>query len=410
VRPLRLRVPKDARGDRTEVLAGYLDLEASYTELQQGTLQSPGFVIAARGAKSLESLSLGEMLTLHDARGAMRGLRVVARISSQRVRVEMERSAYVEEGSRLVSAGGLELTAGPLWPSPAKIRVRAGDVIRLYRDPGALGHAATAGAPAGVSCTVPEALDHVQVGHRVFIDDGRIATRVVSVEAEHVELIVTSPVIGTARVRPEKGLNFPDSVLALSAITEEDLRNLPFIVEHADAVALSFVEGPQDVRRLRSALQDLGRPDMPVIAKIERRSSVGNVGQILLEGLRQPGFAVMIARGDLAVEVGFEDLAIVQEDILNMCEAAHVPVIWATQVLETLAKTGLPARAEITDAATGQRAECVMLNKGAHIADAVQVLAELLVAQDRQRLKKRQIFQEFTRQVGIFDQDAGPGA
>jgi pyruvate kinase len=112
---------------------------------------------------------------------------------------------------------------------------------------------------------------------------------------------------------------------------------------------------------------------------------------------------VLIARGDLAVEVGFENLAFVQEDILCMCEAAHVPVIFATQVLETLAKSGLPSRAEITDAAMGIRAECVMLNKGPHILEATKTLAGLLSIEERHQMKKRQIFREFTKQYGIFD-------
>ena len=86
----------------------------------------------------------------------------------------------------------------------------------------------------------------------------------------------------------------------------------------------------------------------------------------------------MIARGDLAVEVGFERLSEVPRQILGLSEAAHVPAIWATQVLETLAKTGLPSRAEITDAATCQRAECVMLNKGPHVTDAISALDDIL--------------------------------
>ena len=97
----------------------------------------------------------------------------------------------------------------------------------------------------------------------------------------------------------------------------------------------------------------------------------------------------MIARGDLAVECGCERLAEVQEEILWICEAAHVPVIWATQVLETLAKHGLPSRAEITDAAMGDRAECVMLNKGPHIVEAVRVLDDILSRMEAHQSKKR---------------------
>jgi pyruvate kinase len=92
----------------------------------------------------------------------------------------------------------------------------------------------------------------------------------------------------------------------------------------------------------------------------------------------------------------------VQEDILCLCEAAHIPVIWATEVLANLAKKGLPARPEITDAAMGQRAECVMLNKGEHVLEAVKTLAELLASEERHRIKKRQVFRDITVQRGIF--------
>jgi pyruvate kinase len=104
--------------------------------------------------------------------------------------------------------------------------------------------------------------------------------------------------------------------------------------------------------------------------------------------MQSPRDGVMIARGDLAVECGFERLAEIQEEILWICEAAHIPVIWATQVLETLAKTGRPSRAEITDAAMGERAECVMLNKGPHIDRAVAVLDDILRRMEGHQRKK----------------------
>jgi pyruvate kinase len=118
--------------------------------------------------------------------------------------------------------------------------------------------------------------------------------------------------------------------------------------------------------------------------------------------LELPYFGILIARGDLAVEVGFENLALVQEDILCICEAAHIPVILATQVLEALAKSGLPTRAEITDAAMGYRAECVMLNKGVHLLEAVKILSGLLSTEERHHIKKRDVFRDFTKQYCTF--------
>ena len=97
----------------------------------------------------------------------------------------------------------------------------------------------------------------------------------------------------------------------------------------------------------------------------------------------------MIARGDLAVEVGFERLSEVPRQILNLCEAGHIPTIWATQVLESLAKTGQPSRAEITDAAAGQRADCVMLNKGPHIQDAIRALDDIVNRMSEVQVKSR---------------------
>ena len=115
---------------------------------------------------------------------------------------------------------------------------------------------------------------------------------------------------------------------------------------------------------------------------------------MLLTAMRAPCSGVMIARGDLAVECGFERLAEVQEEILWICEAAHVPVIWATQVLETLAEEGMPSRAEISDAAMGHRAECVMLNKGPHMVGAVRVLDNILRRMQAHQAKKQAMLRE----------------
>jgi pyruvate kinase len=110
---------------------------------------------------------------------------------------------------------------------------------------------------------------------------------------------------------------------------------------------------------------------------------------------------VMIARGDLAVECGYQRLAEVQEEILWICEAAHVPVVWATQVLESLSKTGIPSRSEITDAAMGERAECVMLNKGPFVVQAVKVLDDILQRMQAHQEKKRSMLRKLRVATGF---------
>jgi len=401
-RPLKFSVPKDAAGRPSRLLEGRLDAGVRYTGWVQRPGESLQFVIAIQEPGNLEGLRLGETLQFEDARNRPRTLYVLEPISPTQVRVGLERTSYLQEGIMLRGEQGLNLTVGPVTPQPVDLRVQSGDRLHLYRNPEQPGHLAREGMPAGISCTLPEALSSVKTGDRVYIDDGKIAASVVAVHEHHLDLEITAPCAIPARIRSDKGLNFPDSSLNLPALTARDRGDLSFVVKHANAVGLSFVHRPQDLYDLRGALKELDVPDMGIVLKVETREAVHQLAQLLLAGLELPNFGVMIARGDLAVEVGFEQLARVQEDILCLCEAAHIPVIWATQVLETLAKSGLPARAEITDAAMGHRAECVMLNKGEHLLDAVKTLAHLLQAEEPHHLKKREVFRELTPQHGIF--------
>ena len=189
-------------------------------------------------------------------------------------------------------------------------------------------------------------------------------------------------------MRAAKGINVPDTRLPIPALTEKDIADLTTVVEVADLVEISFVQDPSDVLRLHHALARLGGDQLGVVLKIETRRAFERLPELLLTAMRRPGVGVMIARGDLAVEVGYERLAELQEEILWLCEAAHLPVIWATQVLEQLAKSGLPSRAEISDAAMSERAECVMLNKGPHIDEAVVVLDDILSRMAEHHYKK----------------------
>jgi pyruvate kinase len=150
------------------------------------------------------------------------------------------------------------------------------------------------------------------------------------------------------------------------------------------------VPSADDVAALQDALA-ARRSDwqrLTLIMKIETPRGVCCLPEIIAQSAGRQPTAIMIARGDLAVEIGFARLAEIQEEILWMAEAAHVPVIWATQVLERLIKKGRPSRGEMTDAAMAARAECVMLNKGPYLADAIKVLDTLLGRMDAHLHKK----------------------
>lgn len=417
VRPLQISSPKDIHGLPIRLVEGFLDSEAQETEvinLERGT--PPTFVIAVSNVNygGLGSLRIGQKITFNDSQdGRLRSFTVLERISPTRVKVGLEHTAFLKGGTELEcqindSENEREclFTVGVTKPQPIEINVEAGNILRLYRDT-RLGSAGDnerlGGDPPSISCTYPHVLDQVKVGHRVFIDDGKIEAIVRSSNDEYLELEIISPHGILAKIRSNKGMNFPDSGIKIPALTQEDIRNLEFIVKHSDMVGLSFVHGPQDIYDLHKEITKLNRADMGIVAKIETSDSVHNLARTLIAGLDLPKFAVLIARGDLAVEVGFENLAFVQEDIICLCEAAHVPVILATQILESLTESGLRSRPEIADVLiTGRRSDCVMLSNGPNILEAVRTLARLLNGRERY-LISYQLFREFTKQYGVFD-------
>ncbi len=414
VRPLRISVPKNLYGRAVRFVEGFLDTEASYTELVNQVKEPSTFVIAISTGNDpgLGSLQKDQKITFKDARDdRQRTITVLERISPTRVRIGLEQTAYLKEGIKLECQTNsnnnkkCSFTVRATKPQPIELKVEAGNELRLYRD-ARLGHsgAGSDGKPAAISCTHPEVLDQVRIGHRIFIDDGKIEALVRSSNEQYLGLEIISPKGITTTIKSNKGINFPDSSLKMPALTPDDIRNLGFVVEHADMVGLSFVHRPEDLYDLREILSKLGHPNLGIVAKIETADSIHNLAKILIAGLELPKFAILIARGDLAVEVGFENLAFVQEDILCLCEAAHVPVILATQILESLAESGLRSRAEMTDAIMGQRAECVMLNNGTHILEAVRMLAILLSTEERHQVKKHQLFSEFTVQHAVFEE------
>ncbi len=266
-----------------------------------------------------------------------------------------------------------------------KHRVFVGDTIVLVDDLRKAPKHALA-----ITASVPEILDRLALGNHVWINDGRIGAKVMSRSAEAIGLEVFAARSKGEKVKREKGLNFPNVDLGLPALGPDDIAALDFIAEHADLVGFSFVQSPQDVEQLQDhlAVRRGSRSPQGIVLKIETPLAVQNLPQLIVQSASHNPTAVMIARGDLAVELGFERLSEIQEEILWLCEAAHTPVVWATQVLDGLVKDGLPSRAETTDAAMAQRAECVMLNKGPHVVQGVTFLAHVLARMDRHQSKK----------------------
>lgn len=340
-----------------------------------------------------EGIEPGTPLVLTDARGKQRRLKVTEVVKDRRIAIaETDQRAYVTPGTKIrteVEDKTLSETVvvAQFEGNLVRIPLTAGDTL-ILTDESRPGAGAGEKTPAHIPCTLPEVFSSLRAGERVKFDDGKISGVVRNVGVNEAEVEIVQPVDFPVRLASDKGINLPDSQLPVSGLVEKDLKDLDVVSEIADMVALSFVNEPADVRQLIDELENRGGDRLGVILKIETRRGFDNLPLILLTGLSWPRLGVMIARGDLGVECGWERMAELQEEILWLCEAAHVPVIWATQVLESLAKRGLPARGEITDAAMSQRAECVMLNKGPHIVETVRMLKDILERMQDHQLKK----------------------
>jgi pyruvate kinase len=341
-------------------------------------------------ASWLERRRPGDRLEILDSRDAVRHW-VVVEAQADGCLVSATQTAYVCSGLKVVCPTTQDAVAIGELPEVEQVhRVDNGDHLTLTRslEPAT---PTAAGSSHRIGCTLPEVFDQAKSGERVWFDDGKIGAVIEHVTSDEIDVRVTDVRPGGVNLKAGKGINFPDTDLRLDALTGKDLDDLDFVARHADIVNLSFVRDPADVEQLQAQLDRRDAVDVGIVLKIENVAAFEHLPELLLAAMRSRKVGVMIARGDLAVEVGFERLAEVQEEILWACEAAHVPVIWATQVLDTLARTGQPSRAEITDAAMSERAECVMLNKGPHITDAIATLDSILTRMQQHQHKKRSL-------------------
>lgn len=333
-----------------------------------------------------QDIQVGDEIYLLDARDRQRYLQVVD-VTESGCLCECDRTGYVTSGMPFdIRRNQAQVGSGTIGQLPAlerSIPLSVGDMLRIVQgnvlgQPAVLNEVGAVIEPATVGCTLSAIFHDVKVGERIFFDDGKIAGIILAVNATEFTVEITAAANGVAKLKGEKGINLPDTALNLPSLTPKDREDLKFAVQHGDLVAISFVQRPEDIEQLVQELAKLQAQDIGIILKIETRQAFEHLPKLLITAMQRLPVAVMIARGDLGVEVGFERLSEVQEEILLLCQAAHVPAIWATQVLESLAKGGLPSRAEVTDAAMASRAECVMLNKGPYIERTMQFLSDVL--------------------------------
>ncbi|MBF0288554.1 MAG: pyruvate kinase [SAR324 cluster bacterium] len=358
----------------------------------------------------MKALQPGDLIQFTDIPGRIRKITILER-GADGAWGESRQSAYLEKNLPLQLVRNGEVVASGtvgLLPSLGSfILLSAGDTLTLTPED-QLGRPAKQGSdgsivePARIPCTLPQVFADVKPGEPILFDDGKFSGTVQEASAQGLKVIIDRAPPGGAKLRSDKGINLPETKFSLPALSPDDLVHLDFAAEHVDLVGLSFVSEPSDLFQLQEELKQRGKSELGVILKIENRIAFENLPQLLLAGLREPPFGVMVARGDLGVELGFERLAEVQEQILWLCEAAHIPVIWATQVLESLAKKGMPSRAEVTDAAMSSRAECVMLNKGPFVLQTVEFLVRILARMRDHHHKKTPMLRKLKVSEGRF--------
>lgn len=331
----------------------------------------------------LNSLKPKDEILFTDSRGKDRKLIVDKKFNGRRL-VRCFESAYIKTGTAFTiknkrNTNGVTTNVGELLPLEESIILKRGDKLIIHSDaipgePTEFNNEGELIKPAHISCTLPEIFKDVKSGELVILDDGKIEGVIKNVEQNRIEVEITYSKEEGSKLRADKGINLPESKLSIKGLTGKDKEDLKFIAKNADVVNYSFVNSAGDVKDILDELKTLDALEIGVILKIETRKAFENLPSILLTAMQHYPVGVMIARGDLAIECGWNELAMIQEEIMWLCEAAHLPIIWATQVLETMAKKGRPSRAEITDAAFAGRAESVMLNKGPFIFEAIKIL------------------------------------
>lgn len=229
--------------------------------------------------------------------------------------------------------------------------------------------------PHTVAIDYPFLAQEAKPGTQILLDDGLLELNVKAVEGNTVRCLV----VKGGLLKSRKGVNLPSLTLQLPSLTEKDLQDLEFgLAQGVDWVSLSFVRRAEDVRALKAFLAERGAIDMPVVAKIEKPQAIQNLEEILSECN-----AIMVARGDLGVEIPPERVPTIQKRIIRRCNQCGIPVITATQMLESMIQNPRPTRAEASDVANAiiDGTDAVMLSgesaMGAHPVEAVAMMSRI---------------------------------
>ncbi|MBI2482372.1 MAG: pyruvate kinase [Candidatus Vogelbacteria bacterium] len=280
-----------------------------------------------------------------------------------------------------------------------KIRIGDFGVESVILKPGAIFTLTTekvVGDDQHVSINYPLLPKEVKIGGQILLHDGKKKLEIIDIKGK---AVICKVIVG-GEIKSRRGVNLPGAYLSISSITDKDRKDLEFGLKHkVDYIALSFVRRPSDIIELRSILQK-NKSTAGIIAKIETPEALENIDEIinLADG-------IMVARGDLAIEIPAEEVPLVQKELIKKCNRAGKPVITATQMLESMIKSPVPTRAEVSDVANAilDGTDAIMLSEettlGDYPVESVKMMNAIACRVERELLHRANQFKEFNHSV-----------
>ncbi|MBP3678611.1 MAG: pyruvate kinase [Agathobacter sp.] len=288
----------------------------------------------------------------------------------QKARMDMLKKIRKEEGKYtaiLLDTKGPEIRTG-LLKDGQKVQLVEGDTFVLTTEE-------IEGDSTRVSITYDGLVEDVEIGGKILIDDGLIELKVEDIKGKD----IICKVINGGELGQRKGVNVPNVPIRLPAITEKDKEDIRFGAEQdVDFIAASFVRNAECIREIKALLRECGAPYTPVIAKIENKEGIDNLDEILAIA-----DGIMVARGDLGVEIPAEEVPYIQKMMINKCKECYKPVITATQMLDSMMRNPRPTRAEVTDVANAvyDGTDAVMLSgetaQGKYPVEALKMMVQI---------------------------------
>lgn len=390
---IKLKPVYDAKGNLTK--PAVLRFAAKYKKVSKNEMAVP-----VKKAW-LSKVNKGDKVTFTDTQGHKHKVKILS-VNKKGAKASLDEVAFLDENTSFTLRHKKKKVATtPIGKVPSAkqyIYLQKGDTLYIhhddkigepprYNDKGEVIH------PGHIGCSLPEVFKDAKPGDPILFDDGKIRGKITETLPDKLTVAITFAKNEKRALKPDKGINLPESSLNVNGLTQKDLKDLDFVAKHADIVNLSFVRDSKDVTKLLEELKKRDAEHIGMMLKIETQHAVRNLPWLILYAMQHYPISIMLARGDLAIETGWEEMAVLQDEILWLCEAAHVPLVWATQVLEGMAKKGLPKRAEITDAAMAHQSDCVMLNKGDYMIETINMLADILQKMEKQNMKSSHLVQ-----------------